>query len=52
MSKRRKLDKVQLVKEMSRERIKTPRPQVIPDKRRKFLEGLAKSIAQRFGEEL
>jgi hypothetical protein len=35
--KRKTLDKVQLVKALSRERVKCPRPQSIPNKKRREL---------------
>lgn len=53
MNKRKRvLSKVKLVKEMSRERVPTPRPRVIPDKRHRNAANLARSIAARFGEEV
>jgi hypothetical protein len=51
MSKKKKvLDRVILVKELSRERVPSPKTKVIPDKRRKAEEDRAKGIA-RFNEE-
>ena len=42
----KKLNKVKLVKEMARERIRVPRPQVIPDKRRTAIEREARDAAR------
>ena len=50
--KQKKFNKVKVVKEMSRERLSIPRPQVVPDKRYKYWESLAKSVASRHGEEI
>lgn len=49
---KKKFSKVQVVKEMSRERLTIPRPQVIPDKREQYWKSLAKSVAARHGEEI
>ena len=48
----KKSNKVRWVKEMSRERLPVPKARVIPDKRAKHWEDLAKSVAGRHGEEI
>jgi hypothetical protein len=41
-----------MIKEMSRERVVSPKARVIPDKRAKNWEGLARAAAQRYGEDI
>jgi hypothetical protein len=48
----KKLLKVAWVKALSRARVKTPRPQVIPDKRQRDAVNRARAIASNFGIEL
>lgn len=52
--KRKTFSVVKVIKEMSRERVKTPAPQVLPNKRKNYDpdRGLAKAIAARYGEDI